>query len=724
MTINSRRAFLRKAASVGGAAAALSMFPPAIRKALAVTANNRTGTIKDVEHIVILMQENRSFDHYFGTLRGVRGFADRFPIPLPESAFMGKHNVWYQLNDSAAASPRVIAPFHLNTQQTFDYMRVSGTPHSWPNAQYAWNHGMLDKWPTYKQNHSMGYYTEADIPFQFALANAFTICDAYHCSFQGGTNPNRVYAWTGYNDPFQQGQGPVIGNSYDSLDHDPTGGYLWTTYPERLQAAGVTWQVYQNMDDNFTDNPLAGFRRYRDAYGAVRNSDPQLRERGLSTRDIDMLKDDVKNNKLPQVSFIVATAEGSEHPGPSSPAQGAAYTAAVLDALTSNTEVWSKTALFLMFDENDGFFDHVPPPAAPTYEQWDSDPRLAKLAGASTVSTDGEYHHLLSKESSEAPALMHRPYGLGPRVPMYVISPWSKGGWVNSQVFDHTSVIRFLEQRFGVMEPNITPWRRAVCGDLVSAFNFSNPDAAPFAGQLPDTKALAQRAKSLSATRTPPTPALPELPTQNSGTRPSRALPYELHVSARVHPETVQIELIFSNTGAAAAVFHVYDKMNLKQAPRRYTVEAGKDLRGSWALGDGLGKYDLWVLGPNGFHRHFVGDANASSPRMAPNPEIQVCYDIVNGAVTAKLHNTGSAVATFTVRANAYLKDAPWTVSVAANAEAEQTWQLCDCANWYDFSVQVQELPGYARRFAGRVETGKDTTSDPAMGGRALSVPA
>jgi phospholipase C len=717
MTPTSRRAFLRQATKVGASAAALSMFPPAISRALAVSANNRTGTIRDVEHIVILMQENRSFDHYFGTLKGVRGFGDRFPIPLPASNAIGKHRVWYQLNNSVPAAPRVIAPFHLNTQQSFNAMRVSGTPHSWPNAQYAWNLGMLDAWPTHKQNHSMGYYKEADIPFQFALANAFTICDAYHCSFQGGTNPNRVFAWTGANDPLKQGYGPVIGNSYDNAEHDPTGGYAWITYPERLQAAGIGWQVYQNMADNFTDNPLAGFRRFRAAYANLPGADPQLRERGMSTRDLDQLKLDVQANKLPQVSFIVATAEGSEHPGPSSPAQGAEYTAAVLDALTSNTEVWSKTVLFLMFDENDGFFDHMPPPAAPSYLQWNSDPKQAVLAGASTVSTVGEYHDIASTETSEAAALMHRPYGLGPRVPMYVISPWSKGGWVNSQVFDHTSVIRFLETRFGVMEPSITPWRRAVCGDLMSVFNFKDPDGTAFAASLPDTKALAARARALGDTKTPDLPSLPELPSQVAGTRPSRALPYELHTSARVHPDQVAVELLFANTGAAAAVFHVYDQNQLSKPPRRYTVEAGKDLNGLWALGDQMGKYDLWVLGPNGFHRHFSGTA----ARQGPQPEIQVCYDIANGGVSAKLRNNGTAAATFVLKANAYLDAPAWTVTVAPGAISEQAWPLCDCGNWYDFSVRVNELPGYVRRFAGRVETGKDTISDPAMGGLALA---
>lgn len=167
--------------------------------------NQPTGTIMDVEHIVILMQENRSFDHYFGTLKGVRGFGDRFPIPVA-----GQRNVWFQRNDSAGANPAVVSPFHLNTQQSFDIMRSTGRPHTWPNAQAAWNNGILDCWPTFKQTHAMGYYTEADIPFQFALANAFTICDAYHSSLQAGTNPNRVYAWSCGIDPFQQGPGQVI----------------------------------------------------------------------------------------------------------------------------------------------------------------------------------------------------------------------------------------------------------------------------------------------------------------------------------------------------------------------------------------------------------------------------------------------------------------------------------------------------------------------------------
>lgn len=539
-----RRDFLRSLLTAGATSATAVAFPPAIRRALAIPAHRRTGTLADVEHVVILMQENRSFDHYFGTLNGVRGFADRFPIPLS-----GGRTVWPQRNGAG----RVVPPFPLDTAAHFAHMRVTGTPHSWPNAQPAWADGKLDEWPRYKDDHAMGYFRRDDLPFQFALAEAFTICDAYHCSFQGGTNPNRLFLWSGTNDPMARGMGPALTNDYDSVGHDPHNGYTWRTYAERLQAAGVSWQVYQDMADNFTDNSLAGFRSFRAAYFGEPGSQPALRERGLATRDLDLLAEDVAADRLPAVSWIVATAEGSEHPGPSSPAQGADYTARVLEALTCNPDVWSKTVLFVNFDENDGFFDHVPPPAAPS--QLTSSP--ATFAGASTVDTAAEYHRILPAGIDPAGAMpLHKPYGLGPRVPMYVISPWSKGGWVDSEVFDHTSVIRFLEKRFGVREPNISPWRRAVCGDLTSAFDFADPDHGGFLEDLPETLELAERARALPSTTTPPTPETPALPSQEEGPRPSRALPYQLEVSAEVR-------------GGARAAHGAVDRAVVRESRRR-----------------------------------------------------------------------------------------------------------------------------------------------------------
>ena len=479
MVTFSRRSLLSAGAALAGSAA----LPPAIARAAAIAPDRRTGTIRDVEHIVILMQENRGFDHYFGTMRGVRGFGDRLPIPLaPLRAGEAPRQVWQQYDRTAPDGPRLLAPFHLDTQKQFALMRMEGTPHTWPDAQAAWDEGRMSHWPEAKKQRAMGHYARADLPFQFALAEAFTICDAYHCAIQTGTNTNRLFLWTGTNDPLGKAGGPAISNSHDNFAE--AGGaadsYRWTTVVERMQAAGIDWRLYQDMVDNFTDNPLVGFAAFRDAYHG--KGDPALKDRALTTRGLDVLKADVLAGRLPQVSYIIATAAGSEHPNPSSPAQGAAYTAELLDALTADPKVWARTALFVMFDENDGFFDHIPPPAPP------SRGKGGRPLGGSTVDLTGEYHDLPSTgdDDVDKPAYRGRPYGLGPRVPMYVVSPWSRGGWVNSQVFDHSSVIRFLETRFGFHEPNISPWRRAVCGDLTSAFDFAGSEPTP--ATLPDPR--------------------------------------------------------------------------------------------------------------------------------------------------------------------------------------------------------------------------------------------
>jgi len=711
--INNRRDFLRM---IGGSIG-FGVLPPSILKALTIKANNKTSTIKDIEHIVILTQENRSFDHYFGTMRGVRGFSDRFIVPIADTSEYKNKNVLCQVNHTDSNISQIIPPFRLNTTQNFNYIRVTGTPHSWLDAQGAWSNGLMNSWTKYKKNHSMGYYTSEDIPFQYALANAFTLCDAYHCSFQGGTNTNRLFLWTGTNDPLSKGNGPATYNDYDWFDKNPgnDGGYTWTTYPERLQKAGITWQVYQNMKDNYTDNALAGFQNFRDAWFQKSSYSQALKERGVSTRDIDKLKEDVIADKLPQVSWIVATAKGSEHPNPSSPAQGADYTAKVLDALTANPEVWSKTVFIVNFDENDGFFDHVPPPAVPSYIKFSTDPKKAILAGASTVETTGEYHEKIlpyHKNPLEKLAL-HRPYGLGPRVPMYVISPWSKGGWVNSQVFDHTSIIRLIEERFGVREPNISAWRRAVCGDLTTTFNFKNPDSTNFVEKLPNTTVKAKLANALDKTSTPSIPKLINMPIQDTGIRPARALPYELHTSAKVISKK-EVQLQFSNTGSVGAVFHVYNRKKLNEIPRRYTVEAGKQLSDIWKSVNDT-HYDLWVLGPNGFHRHFTGDFNVASP------EINLTYDTLNGHLYFNLLNNTKQKFNYIITANAYFSKVPLEGTIEANTETKQHFSLDSSGHWYDFTVTFQNMPEYSRRFAGHMETGKPSISDPMFGGIATT---
>jgi phospholipase C len=748
--MTSRRNFLRSTAIT---AATLAAFPPSIRRALAIPANNATGTIMDVEHVVILMQENRSFDHYFGTLMGVRGFGDRFTIPLPKGL-----NVWQQSD----VNGKPVLPYHLD-QTTGNAQRVSGTPHNWLDAQNAWDGGRMNQWPRYKTTASMGYFQEAELPFQFSLANAFTVCDSYHAGMHAGTNSNRVFHWTGTNGPSGETSTGVAGvamidNTWENLNYpvDPTSpgadssayGCNWKTYPERLQEAKVSWILYQNLWDNFTDNPLAGFKQYRAANQAAGSKkmlydddnhppvgtvipayDPASDDagnplyKGIANTMPDggllgTFKQDIKNGKLPQVSWIVAPATYSEHPGPSSPVQGAWYIQEVLDALTAVPEVWSKTVLIVNFDENDGYFDHVPTPSAPSLNP-DGTPAGKTTLADADVAFERYTHPLVAGTPSKVPQPDGHVYGPGPRVPMYVISPWSRGGWVNSQVFDHTSVLRFIEARFGVREKNISPFRRAVAGDLTSAFNFATPNTEvlpTLAGRKSKDEADKLRADQQALPQiVPPTNA--QLPRQATGTRPSRALPYELHTSARGDALGGQIRLLFSNTGTAAAVFHVYDRLHLDRLPRRYMVEPNKMLDDSWnAMTDDAGLYDLWVLGPNGFHRHFQGDLASLRAGSAPNPEVRVCYDIANGNVYLSMMNTGKSPCTFTLRAKAYRNDGPWNITVAPGATLEQHWDLRGSGQWYDFTVSCDSSAQFSRRFAGRVETGRHTVSDPAMG--------
>jgi phospholipase C len=735
-----RRQFIRNVAAAGSTAA-LTAFPPAIARALAIAANNRTGTLQDVEHIVCLMQENRSFDHYFGSMAGVRGFADPFPIPVPDTDLLQRRTVWYQRNDTATGgNPKVLAPQHNDTGANFALIRTAGTPHLYPDAQLAWDHGRLSNWPQFKNNPAMVYFEQADIPFQFALANAFTLCDANHCAFTGGTNPNRCFFFTGTNhgkdDPGQPGifNGPAMDNSYNALTNGPVaGGYTWMTYAERLQDAGVTWQVYQNEEVEFYAlNSLLGFKNFRDANAAsvpavspARTPRQQaLYERGIKTRDLDLLKADVVAGTLPQVSWICATSSGSEHPSASSPAQGAAYIAKVLDALTANPDVWSKTVLIVNFDENDGFFDHVAPPAPPSYVTWNADPAQAVLAGASTVDASDEYLGDADGGIATVDPYKHHPFGLGPRVPMYVISPWSKGGWVNSQVFDQTSTIRFIEKRFGVREPNISAWRRAVVGDLASCFNFATPNDTDVVSSLPDTTARDAASRALGKTTTPTVSPVPVLPVQQQGIKPSRALPYALHATAAVVTDAttlgaVAVRLTFANVGTQAAVFHVYDRNNLAAIPRRYTVEAGKTLADTWTP-LATGAYDLWVVAPNGFHRHFTGNARRAVSAGQPNPEVALAYDAGSQQLRVQLTNAGPVATTFSVAANAYYPATPTTAAVVARGTSALALPLSASGGWYDFSVRVTGQADFSRRFAGRMETGADSTSDPAMYGAAV----
>jgi phospholipase C len=293
---------------------------------------------------------------------------------------------------------------------------------------------------------------------------------------------------------------------------------------------------------------------------------------------------------------------------------------------------------------------------------------------------------------------------------MTVISPWSRGGWVDSQVFDHTSIGMFLERRFGITVESISPWHRAVCGDLTSAFDFVTPNDST-CPTLPDVSDYA-KVEAQQRLFPPPVPPLsgPSL-FQETGTRLSRALPYELHTSARIDASGTEL-LTFSNTGRQGAVFHVYDKLHLDRIPRRYTVEAGKILADSWdaeAADDGA--YRLWVYGINGFVRSFEGSTRAYDPRGF-NPETQICYEPCQNQIFLKVHNNGVIAGTVTVQANAYRSDGPWTLMLARAETGVLTWDVSASGNWYDFSVKATN---FERRFAGRLETAQHSISDPAM---------
>lgn len=691
-----RRRFLATAGKTAAAAVGLNLLPGCLQRAVSIPAARVAGTLADVQHVVILMQENRSFDHYFGTMAGVRGFGDRWPIPLPSG-----EAVWRQSDGE-----REILPFHLDTENT-TAMRTPGTPHSWQDSQCAWNHGRTGWWPKFKEFQSMGYYEQTDIPFQRALAEAFTICDAHHCSIQSGTLANRVVALTGTNvepgteQPATTEENALITNANNR--GALFGPYDWTTYPERLEKARIAWCVYQDPADNWNGllAPWESFANYRSA-----SLWSPLFEHAMRGHSLQALRADVARKTLPQVSWIVPSPVWSEHPAESSPLQGASFTQQVLDILVSNPDVWSKTVFIVTFDENDGLFDHLPPPAVPSYNA------DGTLAGKSTLTLpQGRLYHDSEVDGVRA----RRPYGFGARVPMYVVSPWSKGGWVNSQVFDHTSTIRFLEARFGVTEPNISTWHRTISGDLTSCFNFADPDAAM--PSLPDMSYAVGETLELEGAAVA-VPAEQRLPIQASGMRYSRALPYALHVHAQHCSDTGELELNLENVGSAGVVFHVYDRLHLDRVPRRYTVEAGKGLSDRWTTADDSGRYELQVFGPNGFSRDFTGTVVGSleNGSALAQPEIQLEYDPEQDSLTLLASNAGDESCVLVVKMNVYSDESSSMELPPRCAGLEYAWSVSPSANWYDFSVSVATLAGWSRRFAGRLENGRDGFSDPALG--------
>lgn len=713
-----RRKFIGNSAQLAALLGAAGLFPETMKRALAVEPNIVTGTIQDVEHVVILMQENRSFDHYFGGLNGVRGFNDPRVLKRQD----GKP-VWYQYYNNNDYSP-----YHWDTSVTYAQWEASQY-HDWSPFHSVWNEGRNDKWMEIQYPTAMGYFKRVDIPYYHALADSFTLCEAYHQSMMGPTNPNRLYHMTGRAAPTGNGTGVNISNTMGDGTIGASGTLDWMTYPERLSAAGVNWRIYQEggykssslwslyvnpftkydiqEKNNYDCNALAWFKNFKNA-----STGSDLYKRSMLARGVDQLRQDVQGNTLPQVSWIVAPYCYSEHPwwGPSF---GEYYVCKILEALTSNPAVWAKTVFIINYDEGDGFYDHVSAPVPP----WKAG------TGLSTVSTAGEI------ESSS-----QLPIGLGHRVPLLAISPWSKGGKVSAEVFDHTSVLRFLERRFGVVESNISPWRRAVCGDLTSLFDFKGQSDSTVSSNL--TNIPQANARMLDAYNNQYYYKKPDywsyppngLPKQETGQRTALAVPYKLYADLTVNKATRKLTLKLTNEGCvldgnpqgkSAAVFQMHPANGT--TPRYYTVTSylvtqangislGKTVTDDLSyLIDSSGNYNFQVRGPNGFYREFRGSINT----QAVEPEVSVSYK-ANGNIQLLYKNTGSTVCTITVQANQnYGNTATRQFTIQPNQTVGDLWNLVSSQSWYDFTIMNGSY--FLQRYAGHVENGLQGKTDPLL---------
>lgn len=498
----SRRGLLRGGAAVGGA---LALGPPSLDTISAARRTRAAGSdIGAIEHVVFLMQENRSFDHYFGAYKGVRGFNDRV------GGTLGAFAQPYPENRTRAPSG-VQLPFRLNTEGGQNG-RFHDLSHDWLGQHLSWNHGAMDGFvrthlradmdgPDYGLL-TMGYYTRADLPYHYALADAYTLCDNYHCSVFGPTDPNRIMALSGSIDPSGSHGGPIVTTS---SSNDTNFSLTWVTVPELLHEAGVSWKTYTTPGQGYTaQNPNvtvgdATLQYFR----AFRNPSTALYANAFTPAYPSDFVSDVATGALPAVSWIVPPEGFDEHP-PSPSDVGAWFIDQVLRTLISNPAVWAKTVLFVTWDENDGLFDHVAPPTPPP-------------------GTAGEY--LTQRPLTGAAQGVVGPIGLGFRVPMLVVSPFSAGGWVCSEIFDHTSQIRFLETRFGIRTPMISAWRRQTVGDLTSSLGATANVATP---SLPATSRWSSQTETVDGTSPPvtPSPGGPTLydfpsrqtmPTQESG---------------------------------------------------------------------------------------------------------------------------------------------------------------------------------------------------------------
>jgi len=353
-----------------------------------------------IDHFVILMQENRSFDHYFGTMPGVEGFPETYSNP------------------NANGDP--VKPFH-ETQ-----LCIEDVAHSWNASHLQYDGGKNDGFVLTNDpngERAVGYFDGNDIPFYWDLYSTFAMSDHHHCSMLGGTYPNRWYflSATSFG---------MITNEFipeDRFDQEPF------VIMQELDDAGVDWHVYyETVPFLFT---------YLSYIGAAGDH---------SSDSVDQFFVDLDAGTLAPVVWIdpafsgTITDETDEHP-PSIPQVGEAWVENIIRAVMAS-DIWSRTAIILTYDEHGGFFDHVPPPPACAPD--DRPPDL---------------------QADDEPGEFDR---LGFRVPLVVVSPYSKPSYVSKETTDATSILRLLEARFDL--PALTS-RDANAWPLLDMFDFNNP---------------------------------------------------------------------------------------------------------------------------------------------------------------------------------------------------------------------------------------------------------
>jgi phospholipase C len=446
---------------------------------------------------------------------------------------------------------------------------------------------------------------------------------------------------------------------------------------------------------------------------------------------------DVESGKLPAVSWLVAPERFSDHPG--SAWYGAWYLSQVLEILTGRPEVWKKTIFILTYDENDGYFDHVPPfvPPHPTK------PETGKVSNG--IDAAIEYVEIEQELTRKSPdEARESPIGLGYRVPMIIASPWSRGGCVCSQVFDHTSVLRFLEvllrHKTGgeINEPNISQWRRTVCGDLTAAFRPATDErklTLPFHERdevlqsihrcqyLPPPGYQELTADEVASLRKSPGNDS-VIPQQEPGTRPSAPLPYELAVDGWLSEDATRFTISFESRNvrfgkkSCGAPYIVYARLGDNDVQiRNYAVAAGDRIEDTWRLAAFQQKaYELAIYGPNGFFRRFRGGAD--DPRLEITiGEVPLLKNSssASGNIEVRISNRGNGNHIVTLVDNSY--GAPDTRrTVGADELVKLVVDSAASDRWYDFSLRVAGFARFEKRYAGRIETGTWGSSDPAIG--------